>query len=105
MADTKPAASTPAPKSTPEPKPAEKPAEAKADPGKGLADELAAHHKARTTVPGREGVDARLDNRPPEAFEPVTFGPDDAKPQHVDGPDVVGQVEHTRKVLAARKKG
>lgn len=110
MADTKPAAaSASAPKSDP-PKAEQKTDESKpvvqagTDTGKGLADELKAHHAARTTVPGRDGVDARLDNRTPDAFEQRTFGPDDPKPQHVDGPDLAGQVEHTRDVLAERAK-
>lgn len=88
-------------------KPTEKPQarQDQTDPGKGLGDEIAAAHKSRTTVPGRPDVDARLDNRSTEALTERTFGPDDAKPQHVSGPDVAGQAEHTRSILAKQKKG
>lgn len=67
------------------------------EPGEGLGDALQAQHKARTEVPGHEGVDARLDNRQGR-FRPV-FEDWPAKPQQIDGPDVVHQVEHTRETL------
>lgn len=70
------------------------------DPGANVASELQAAHEARVTVPGAPSVDARLDNRTGDQRPPVEEFP--AKPQQVDGPDVVHQLEHTRKVLADR---
>lgn len=110
MAETKPAAPSPTPRAaapSPTPRAAEPKTEAApkpADPSKGLSDEIKASHHARITVPGRDGVDARLDNRSVEELEtPVYDGVN--KPQHVNGPDVAGQVEFTRKVLAKQNKG
>jgi hypothetical protein len=54
-------------------------------------------------VPGASNVDARLDNRTGDARPPLEAFP--AKPQQVDGPDVIHQVEHTRKVLEDRRNG
>jgi hypothetical protein len=99
MPDSKPTEQSAAPKPAP---PKNEPTAR--DGGDSIADATKAAHSARTIVPGREGVDARLDNRTPEALEQRTFGPDDAKPQQVDGPDVAGQIEHTRSVLAKRSK-
>ena len=67
------------------------------EPGEGLKDAVQAQHKARTEVPGRPGVDARLDNRSGRAAPPVEQWP--AKPQQIDGPDLPGQAEFTRKFL------
>lgn len=67
------------------------------DPGEGLREALQASHEARTTVPGRPGVDARLDNRTGAAAPRLEEWP--AKPQQVDGPDLAGQAEHTRATL------
>jgi hypothetical protein len=71
------------------------------EPGDGLGAALEASHKARTEVPGHEGVDARLDNRGGAARPPVEEWP--AKPQQIDGPDLAGQLEHTRRVLQERE--
>lgn len=67
----------------------------------GMADQMKAHHKARTEVPSRPDVDARLDSRSADQLEPPvgSTDPDAAKPQHVDGPDVAGQAEWTAKTL------
>jgi len=54
-------------------------------------------HEARITVPGASKVDARLDNRTGADRPPLEKFP--AKPQQVDGPDVIHQVEHTRATL------
>jgi hypothetical protein len=81
--------------STTKPKPA--------DVGGGVADEAKTAHEARVTVPGAANVDARLDNRTGDDRPPLETFP--AKPQQVDGPDVMHQVEHTRKVLADQAKG
>lgn len=67
------------------------------EPGEGLRDALQATHEARTTVPGRPGVDARLDNRTGAAAPPVESWP--AKPQQIDGPDLAHQAEHTAATL------
>jgi hypothetical protein len=67
------------------------------DPGEGLREALQASHEARTTVPGRPGVDARLDNRTGAAAPRLEEWP--AKPQQIDGPDLAGQAEHTRATL------
>ncbi len=66
----------------------------------GVKGEARNNHEARTTVPGADGVDARLDNRRGADRPPLETWP--AKPQQIDGPDVMTQVEHTRKVLAER---
>lgn len=68
-----------------------------------VGDELAAAHEARVTVPGAPNVDARLDNRTGADRPKLETFP--AKPQQIDGPDVMHQVEHTRKVLDDRAKG
>lgn len=79
------------------------------DPGAGLGDALRSQYAARTTVPGHEGIDARLDNRQGRFRPPLEEWP--AKPQQIDGPDVAHQVEHTRETLgrltdeAGRVKG
>lgn len=67
------------------------------EPGEGLADALQAQFKARTEVPGHPGIDARLDNRQGRFRPPVERWP--AKPQQVDGPDLAGQLDHTRQTL------
>jgi hypothetical protein len=72
------------------------------DPGEGLREALQASHKARTEVPGRPGVDARLDNRTGAAAPRLESWP--AKPQQVDGPDVAHQNEHTAAVLRDREE-
>lgn len=64
--------------------------------------ELAAAHEQRVSVPGADNVDARLDNRTGTDRPPLETYP--AKPQQVDGPDVIHQVEHTRRVLAEQAK-
>lgn len=46
------------------------------------------------------GIDPRLDNRTGDARPPLEEHP--AKPQQIDGPDVMHQAEHTRRVLADR---
>lgn len=74
----------------------------KQDPTAGVAEEMAASHERRTTVPGAPNVDARLDNRTGDQRPPVESWP--AKPQQIDGPDVMGQVEHTRRALADRER-
>ncbi|MGX4657099.1 hypothetical protein ACWCHM_26120 [Micromonospora sp. SCSIO 07396] len=74
----------------------------RSNPAGGLAAELQADHERRVTVPGAPNVDARLDNRTGDDRPPVESWP--AKPQQVDGPDVMGQVEHTRRVLADRDR-
>lgn len=71
------------------------------EPGEGLKEALQASHESRTKVPGFDGVDARLDNRSGAERPPLEEWP--AKPQQVDGPDVAGQLEHTRRVLAERE--
>lgn len=102
MPDSKPAEQSAAPKpAQSEPKPQAR--QGDNDPGKGLGDELKSAHAARTSVPGRDGVDARLDNRSKSELEPPPYDGVN-KPQHVDGPDVAGQIEHTRNVLAERAK-
>lgn len=68
----------------------------------GVADELRESHERRTTVPGADNVDARLDNRRGADRPPLEEWP--AKPQQVDGPDVMGQVEHTRRTLEDRDR-
>lgn len=102
MPDSKAVAQPAAKPAQSEPNDDEKPAAGRAQ-FSDLSDALQAGHKARTTVPGRPDVDARLDNRRPEDLESRTYGPDDEKPQHVDGPDVAGQVKHTRSVLGKKK--
>lgn len=72
------------------------------DPGKGFPAEVQAGHEARTTVPGYDGVDARLDNRTGAERPPLEQWP--AKPQQIDGPDVAHQVEHTRATLKDRAR-
>ena len=76
-------------------------AQARRDPGSGVREQLRAAHEARTTVPGAPGVDARLDNRSGADRPPLETWP--AKPQQIDGPDVMAQAEHTRRVLADRQ--
>jgi hypothetical protein len=65
--------------------------------GEGLAEVVRTAHRLRIEVPGAPGVDARLDNRQGR-FRPQ-FEEWPAKPQQIDGPDVVHQVEHTRETL------
>src|SRR5690606_7655634 len=79
------------------------PAQNGADAGRdGVAQELRESHERRTSVPGVSDVDARLDNRTGADRPPLESWP--AKPQQVDGPDVAGQVAHTRKSLAEREE-
>lgn len=66
----------------------------------GLADQLRESHDARVTVPGADNVDARLDNRRGADRPPLEEWP--AKPQQIDGPDVMTQAEHTRRTLQDR---
>lgn len=68
-----------------------------ADPTTGLRAAVQAQHKGRTEVPGRPGVDGRLDNRQGRFAPPVEEWP--AKPQQIDGPDLAHQAEHTRRTL------
>lgn len=49
-----------------------------------------------------EGVDPRLDNRVGDQRPKVEKFP--AKPQHIDGPDVLHQREHTEKTLKDARK-
>lgn len=70
------------------------------DPNAGVRQQVSDAHEARVTVPGASNVDARLDNRTGADRPPVEQWP--AKPQQIDGPDVVHQVEFTRQVLADR---
>jgi hypothetical protein len=87
--------------SQPSPQPRQGNSGQDSEPGEGLADALEASFKARTEVPGHEGVDARLDNRA-GAFRPrLEEWP--AKPQQVDGPDLAGQIEHTKRALQERE--
>lgn len=74
----------------------------KKDPAQGVAEQLRADHDRRTTVPGAPNVDARLDNRTGDDRPKLEQWP--AKPQQIDGPDVMSQVEHTRRVLAGRNR-
>lgn len=67
----------------------------------GVAQEARESHERRTTVPGADNVDARLDNRTGADRPPIEKWP--AKPQQIDGPDVMHQVEHTRRVLQERE--
>jgi hypothetical protein len=71
------------------------------DPNSGIADELRESYERRTTVPGADNVDARLDNRVGDQRPKVEEWP--AKPQQVDGPDVMGQAAFTRKHLQDRE--
>lgn len=73
---------------------------ADAAPGSGVGEQIRRDHEARVTVPGAGNVDARLDNRRGADRPPLEEWP--AKPQQIDGPDVMGQVEHTRRTLADR---
>jgi hypothetical protein len=66
-------------------------------PTTGVKEELRASHERRTTVPGAPNIDARLDNRSGANRPKLETFP--AKPQHIDGPDVMHQVEHTRRTL------
>ncbi|MGN9802060.1 hypothetical protein [Micromonospora sp. L32] len=74
----------------------------KQDPTAGVAEQMRTEHERRITVPGAPNVDARLDNRTGDQRPPVESWP--AKPQQVDGPDVMHQTEHTRRVLADRDR-
>jgi hypothetical protein len=71
------------------------------DPTQGVGDELQARHEQRVTVPGYPNVDARLDNRSGVERPPLEEFP--AKPQQIDGPDVMGQIAHTRETLQSRE--
>jgi hypothetical protein len=96
VADQKAPANTPAeqdPKTTKTPT-----KDAEAAPSRGTAKGTDRH-----AVPGAPGVDARLDNRAGDQRPPLESFP--AKPQQVDGPDLVHQAEHTRRVLAERADG
>lgn len=73
------------------------------DPNAGVRRQVANAYEARVSVPGADNVDARLDNRTGADRPPIEQWP--AKPQQVDGPDVVHQVEFTRQVLADREQG
>lgn len=105
--ETKPAGQKPVaqqstpPKQVEQPKPSESPRGGNSgqseDPTKGLTDAVQAQYEARTTVPGRPDIDARLDNRQGSFRPPLEEWP--AKPQQIDGPDVAHQVEHTRATL------
>jgi hypothetical protein len=64
----------------------------------GLREATEAQFAARTTVPGASNVDARLDNRSGRFRPPLETFP--AKPQQIDGPDIIHQVEHTRETLS-----
>jgi hypothetical protein len=70
--------------------------------GGDVADRLRTAHEARVTVPGASNVDARLDNRTGADRPPLESFP--AKPQQIDGPDVMHQVEHTRRTLKQREQ-
>jgi hypothetical protein len=101
----------PAVQPQPQPKPAAQPAAASQSDegsGEGLRDAVQALYRARTEVPGRPGVDGRLDNRQGRFAPPLEKWP--AKPQQIDGQDLSGQVEHTRRTLqeledAGERKG
>ena len=67
------------------------------EPGEGMAAALQEQHQARTVVPGHPDVDARLDNRQGSFRPRLEEWP--AKPQQIDGPDLKGQIEHTRRTL------
>lgn len=67
------------------------------DAGGDLRAALQESYRLRTEVPGHPDVDARLDNRQGRFRPPVEEWP--AKPQQVDGPDLPGQAEHTRRTL------
>lgn len=71
------------------------------DPNAGLADELRESYERRTRVPGADNVDARLDNRTGSQRPKLEEWP--AKPQQVDGPDVMTQNEFTRAFLSDGK--
>lgn len=71
------------------------------DSNSGVRQQVTDAHESRVSVPGASNVDARLDNRTGDDRPPVEQWP--AKPQQVDGPDVMHQVEHTRQVLADRQ--
>lgn len=109
MADSKPAEQRPAVQSSPTakqetaaPQPRRSNPDQDSDGGEsGLRAEMEAAHKARTEVPGRPGVDARLDNRSGVNAPPVEEWP--AKPQQIDGPDLEHQAEFTRAFLAERE--
>lgn len=92
-----------APTSQPQPQPQPRQGNSGQDsePGEGLKDAVQAAHAARTEVPGRPGVRAELDNRSGLAAPQRVEWP--AKPQQIDGPDLAGQAEHTRRVLAERE--
>lgn len=67
------------------------------NPMTGVKAELQASHESRTTVPGAPNIDARLDNRSGADRPKLETFP--AKPQHLSGPDVMHQVEHTQRTL------
>lgn len=104
MPDSKPAEQSAAPKTETkqtdtkqaDPKTEARPSR-QGDPASGVGDQARESFKARTAVPGFEGIDARLDNRAGRFRPALEQWP--AKPQQVDGPDVAGQVEHTRATL------
>lgn len=66
-----------------------------------LADQVREQHEARTTVPGASNVDARLDNRRGADRPKLEEWP--AKPQQIDGPDVLTQNQFTRDFLAGKQ--
>jgi hypothetical protein len=70
--------------------------------GDDIKSEMDQLHRLRTSVPGVEGADARLDNRQASELPGEEAYAD--KPQHVDGPGVKEQFEHTREVLAGRRQ-
>ena len=88
------------PKPQPAPQPRQGNSGQNVEPGEGIRDAVESSFKARTQVPGFDGIDARLDNRSGAARPPLEEWP--AKPQQIDGPDVAGQAEHTRKALQDR---
>lgn len=65
-----------------------------------VAADVKALHEARVSVPGAPTVDARLDNRTGADRPPLETFP--AKPQHIDGPDVMHQAAHTAAALKER---
>ena len=67
------------------------------DPNAGARAATEAAHAARVSVPGHPTVDARLDNRQGRYRPPLESYP--AKPQQIDGPDIIHHNEHVRATL------
>jgi hypothetical protein len=101
-AGQKPAGQQPPAQSPPAPQPRQGNSGQDSEPGEGLRAAMEAAYKARTEVPGRPGVDARLDNRSGVNAPPLEEWP--AKPQQIDGPDLEHQAEFTRKFLEGREE-